>query len=189
MARHPSPQAAGQTTRRSWDTSCTASGRNIPTYRGTEIRGGNHGFLRHFLFDTPEVGADSLTYTVPADRVPREAYPLAVSLRLTYRLGPDGLRVVFEFQNEEDVDAHVSFGLHPGFAISSLSTTRVLFPAGTYERHWAPGNFLDGRVDVIPFSGGEMPFSKRSSRIPTCLGSTRCQTGVSRWTIRFPATG
>jgi len=157
------------------------------TYRGTEIRGGNHGFLRHFAFDAPEVGPDSLTYTVTADRVPKEAYPLAVSLRLTYRLGPDGLRVIFEFHNEEDVDAHVSFGLHPGFAISSLSSTKMLFPAGTYERHWAPGNFLDGRVDVIPFAGGEMPFSKE--KLPDSYLIGLDQVPGRQFTVDDPISG
>ena len=35
-------------------------------YRGSMIRGGNHGFLRHFLFDQPESRDQSLVYRVPA---------------------------------------------------------------------------------------------------------------------------
>lgn len=130
-------------------------------YRGSVIRGGNHGFLRHFVFDPPEVTERALVYRVPASRVPSDAYPLKVSLELSYALSGDGLRVEFLFTNEEpELDAHVSFGLHPGFAVSSVSECKVLFPEGTYVRYHAPGNFLDGREDRIPFGGGEMPFNK-----------------------------
>jgi galactose mutarotase-like enzyme len=34
-------------------------------------------------------------------------------------------------------------------------------PPGHYRRYWAPGNFLNGQVEDIPFDGGEMPFSKK----------------------------
>ena len=132
-------------------------------YRGVELRGGNHGFLRSFEFDAPtfDPGTSSLTYRVPADRIPEGAYPLKVSLALTYRLLPDGVSIEFIFENEEpELDAHVSFGLHPGFTLSSLAGADILLPAGIYRRLWAPGNFLDGRVDVISHPGGPMPFDK-----------------------------
>lgn len=131
-------------------------------YRGVEIRGGNHGFLRGFDFEAPtfDPNVPSLTYHVPSARIPEGAYPLKVSLALSYHLLTDGVRVEFAFTNEEGVDAHVSFGLHPGFALSSLENAEVLLPAGVYRRHWAPGNFLDGRVDDVPHAGGPMPFDK-----------------------------
>jgi len=133
-------------------------------YRGVPMRGGNHGFLRHFPFDEP-VRADgsSLTYSVPADRAPEEGYPLRVGFDLTYRLVEDGVRVEFRFHNEEpELSAHVSFGLHPGFAVTNVATARVLFPAGVYRRLWAPGNFLDGRIEGLGFLGGEMPYAKEA---------------------------
>lgn len=129
-------------------------------YRGKIIRGGNHGFLRHFAFDPPEARDGTLIYRVPIERIPPEAYPLEVSLELSYSLDSAGVTVRFAFTNTEDVPAHLSFGLHPGFAVSSPKTCRVLFPAGTYLRYWAPGNFLDGRVEKIPFAGGDMPFDR-----------------------------
>jgi len=130
-------------------------------YRGAVIRGGNHGFLRHFAFDPPEVTEHALRYRVPVSRIPSDAYPLKVSLELSYTLSEDGLRVEFFFTNQEpDLDAHVSFGLHPGFAVSSVSQCNVLFPEGTYVRYYAPGNFLDGHEEEIRFGGGEMPFDK-----------------------------
>src|SRR5260370_1275681 len=69
--------------------------------------------------------------------------------------------VEFGFANEEpELEAHVSFGLRPGFALASLDAAEVLLPEGTYRRHWAPGNFLDGRVDIVRHAGGPMPFDK-----------------------------
>jgi len=130
-------------------------------YRGAVIKGGNHGFLRHFAFDAPEQSGDGLIYRVPVDRIPPEAYPLKVSLEIRYLLRDGGARVEFSFTNEEkELDAHVSFGVHPGFAVTSVESCRVLFPAGTYIRYFAPGNFLDGKTEEIPFAGGEMPFAK-----------------------------
>jgi galactose mutarotase-like enzyme len=143
-------------------------------YRGSLIRGGNHGFLRHFVFDPPEVTAQALVYRVPVSRVPSDAYPLKVSLELSYGLSKDGLRVEFRFTNEEPkLDAHVSFGLHPGFAVSSLNDCKMLLPEGTYVRYYAPENFLDGREEEIQFAGGEMPFDKAKLPDSYLLGIER----------------
>jgi len=91
--------------------------------------------------------------------VPPDAYPLRVSLELSYRIIEGSLRVEFCFCNEErDLDAHVSFGLHPGFAVSSLDKARIVLPAGRYVRHFAPGNFLDGRTEALDFAGGGFPY-------------------------------
>ncbi|MEI6033442.1 MAG: hypothetical protein WCS65_04055 [Verrucomicrobiae bacterium] len=129
-------------------------------YRGKTLCGGTHGFLRHFDFDEPERLADGLAYHVPAGRVPEGAYPLRVGLVLSYRILKGSLRIDFSFWNEEpDIEAHVSFGLHPGFAVSPEA--KVILPAGTYVRHFAPGNFLDGTSEVFEFPGGEFPYPKR----------------------------
>lgn len=140
-------------------------------YRGSTIKGGNHGFIRHFAFPAPEVRGGSLVYHVPADQVPPDAYPLKVSLSLSYTLSDDGLRVEFEFNNEEpSLDAHLSFGLHPGFAVAALDSYRVLLPPGDYQRYHAPGNFLDGTVEDVPFAGGDMPFPKKDLLASYLLG-------------------
>lgn len=130
-------------------------------YRGATISGGNHGFLRHFDFAEPARLPDGLAYRVNADQIPPDAYPLRVSLTLSYRLTGSGVRVEFEFTNEEpNLDAHVSFGLHPGFAVGSIAEASVILPPGKYVRHMAPGNFLDGVTEPLDFSGGEFPYPK-----------------------------
>lgn len=143
-------------------------------YRGKLIRGGNHGFVRHFRFEAPEKTSRGLTYRVPSDRIPPDAYPLKVSLALSYELSAGSVRLTFEFTNEEpDLDAHVSFGLHPGFAVTDIASARLILPAGTYLRYMAPGNFLDGRVEEIAHAGGEMPFPKDALPNSYLLGLER----------------
>ena len=131
------------------------------TYRGRAISGDTHSFLRKLVFDAPETGPDSLTYRVDPARIAPEEYPLKVALAMTYALEGDALRVTFDFENREpETVAHLSFGIHPGFAAGSVETAEVMMPPGKYTRHIAPGNFLSGETEEIDFAGGSMPFSK-----------------------------
>ena len=131
-------------------------------YRGQSIRGGTHGLLRHKTFAEPEFNKHSLIYTMPAGGYSPEEYPFRVAMKLTYTLEASGrLLVRFDFTNQEvDKPVHLSFGLHPGFAVGSLEAAEVLLPAGTYRRHLAPGNFLSGETANIQHPGGPMPFAK-----------------------------
>lgn len=141
------------------------------SYRGSVIRGGNHGFLRHFSFAAPRRISDGLVYTVRPEEVPAEAYPLRVGLELAYRIFGGAVRVEFAFTNAEpELSAHVSFGLHPGFAIFSMSEARIVFPPGRYVRFFAPGNFLNGQTETLEFAGGEMPFAKSELSSSYLLG-------------------
>jgi galactose mutarotase-like enzyme len=136
-------------------------------YRGHPIRGGTHSFLRHKDFGAPSVdtGAGSLTYSIGPGQIEPEEYPFKLQLNLTYALvktaGAAELLVTFEFENlEPELSVHVSFGLHPGFAVASLAKARVILPKGTYLRHMAPDNFLSGDTVRIDHPGGPMPFDK-----------------------------
>ena len=134
-------------------------------YRGREIKGGNHGFLRsktwHFAGLSLEGSGASLQYRITANDFSADEYPLKVSVNLTYRIEANRVGVLFEFRNEEpELDAHVSFGLHPGFAATSFETFHLQMPRGLYRRHFSPGNYLSGQTRDIEFPGGEMPFSK-----------------------------
>ncbi|MEO6052469.1 MAG: hypothetical protein ABIP97_00500 [Chthoniobacterales bacterium] len=135
------------------------------TYRGHTIHSGNHGFIRHFAFEAPDIALakeGSLVYHIPSDRIPRDAYPYKVSLRLSFSLVSEWLEVEFMFENEErETDAHLSFGLHPGFAVSSLENFRLDMPAGNYTLLEAPGNFLNGKTQSVSHTGGDMPFSRK----------------------------
>ena len=139
------------------------NGRSL--YRGHEIRGGTHGFLRsktwHLTGSSTEGSGASLKYRItPEDFSPGE-YPLKVSVDLTYQIETNKLGVLFDFRNHEaELTAHVSFGLHPGFGATSFESFRLQMPRGYYRRHFSPGNFLSGQTSDIEFPGGEMPFPK-----------------------------
>jgi len=141
-------------------------------YRGREIKGGNHGFLRSKIWHFTESATDesgALKYRIgPKDFSPTE-YPLKVSLDLTYKIDIDKVTILFDFRNEESkLTAHVGFGLHPGFAATLFESFRLQMPPGCYRRHFSPGNYLSGETRDIDFAGGEMPFPK--SELPgSCI--------------------
>lgn len=138
------------------------NGRSI--YRGHEIRGGTHGFLREKIWHRVEGdpgNAGALRYRITARDFSTEDYPLHVNVELIYTLADDVLTTTFRFENHEsDLPAHVSFGLHPGFAATSFESFHLQMPAGKYRRYFSPGNFLSGETEEIDFGGGEMPFAR-----------------------------
>jgi galactose mutarotase-like enzyme len=132
-------------------------------YRGRKITGGNHGFLRsktwHFVGTSRHETGASLEYRITPDDFSAEEYPLKVGVNLTYTIETGKVCVLFEFRNEEpELTAHVSFGLHPGFAATSFESFHLQMPRGLYRRHFSPGNYLSGQTRDIEFAGGEMPF-------------------------------
>jgi galactose mutarotase-like enzyme len=132
-------------------------------YRGREIRGGTHGFLRSTVWHSvPESEqAGRLAYQVGPEDYQSSDYPLKVSLELSYELLDRGLTVRFHFINHEsDLDAHVGFGLHPGFGATSFNSFTFEMPAGRYRRYFAPENYLSGETEDIDFAGGKMPFAR-----------------------------
>lgn len=139
------------------------NGRSL--YRGHEIKGGTHGFLRsktwHLIGSSTEGSGAWLKYQITPDDFSPIEYPLKVSVDLTYEIDANQVRVLFEFRNHEaELTAHVSFGLHPGFAATSFESFHLQMPRGFYRRYFSPGNFLSGQTRDIEFSGGEMPFPR-----------------------------
>ena len=134
-------------------------------YRGHEIKGGNHGFLRsktwHLAGVSDKGSGASLRYRITPEDFSSVEYPLRVGVDLTYEIELNTVRVLFDFHNQEpELTAHVSFGLHPGFAATSFESFHLQMPKGLYRRYFSPGNYLSGETREIEFSGGEMPFSK-----------------------------
>ncbi|HEX8899059.1 MAG TPA: hypothetical protein VF751_10195, partial [Chthoniobacterales bacterium] len=135
------------------------NGRSL--YRGQEIRGGTHSFLREKIWHRVESRDDELVYRITPEDFSRTEYPLKVSLDLTYRIEDERIVVTFHFKNDEAaLIAHVGFGLHPGFAATSFESFRFEMPAGIYRRHFSPDNYLSGETEDIEFAGGEMPFER-----------------------------
>lgn len=133
-------------------------------YRGQEVKGGTHSFLRSKTWQLVESKTSdqvSLTYRVTPRDFSATDYPLNVSVELTYKIDNDSVSVAFRFKNDEpELTAHVEFGLHPGFAATSLESFRFRMPAGKYRRHFSPENYLSPETEEIDFPGGEMPFAR-----------------------------
>jgi galactose mutarotase-like enzyme len=131
-------------------------------YRGHEIRGGTHSFLRGKVWHRVENGRDNeLIYRITPEDFSATEYPLKVSLDLTYRIENGGVSVSFRFKNDEPaLTAHVGFGLHPGFVATSFDSFHFEMPPGKYRRHFSPNNYLNGETEDIQFAGGEMPFER-----------------------------
>ena len=107
------------------------NGRSL--YRGREIKGGNHGFLRtktwRLIESSTEGSGASLKYQITPDDFSPSEYPLKVSVDLTYQIDVNGVDVIFEFRNHElELTAHVSFGLHPGFGATSFESFHLQMP-------------------------------------------------------------
>ncbi len=134
-------------------------------YRGHEIKGGNHGFLRsktwRLVGVSDKSSGASLRYRITREDFSLVEYPLKVGVDLTYEIELNTVRILFDFHNQEpELTAHVSFGLHPGFAATSFESFHLQMPKGLYRRYFSPGNYLSGETREIEFPGGEMPFSK-----------------------------
>jgi galactose mutarotase-like enzyme len=131
-------------------------------YRGWEIRGGTHSFLRGKVWHRVESDREAeLTYRITPEDFFATEYPLKVSLDLTYRIEGGAVSVSFRFQNHEpELTAHVEFGLHPGFAATSFNSFHFEMPSGLYRRHFSPDNYLSGETEDIKFAGGKMPFER-----------------------------
>jgi len=119
--------------------------------------------VRGHAFQAPRVDLQKgmMSYCVDPSEIPAEAYPYRVAMRLSYSLSRGAMRMHFEFENREEHPVVLSFGWHPGFAVGALESARLILPQGTYRRQMAPGDFLNGTVEEIPFKGGEMPFAKK----------------------------
>ena len=131
-------------------------------YRGREIRGGTHSFLRGKVWHPVASDRDDeMIYRITPEDFSAIEYPLKVSLDLAYRSEDGRVSVSFRFKNDEpELTAHVEFGLHPGFAATSFESFQFEMPAGLYRRHFSPNNYLSGETEDIQFAGGEMPFER-----------------------------
>ena len=132
-------------------------------YRGREIVGGNHSFLRTktWHFHGAEAERGRLSYQITQEDFSSTDYPLDVSLTLSYQIEGERVRVTFNFSNHEsELAAHVGFGLHPGFAASEQAPLLLRMPAGSYRRYFSPNNYLSGETQLFHFAGGQMPFER-----------------------------
>ncbi|MGI8437807.1 MAG: hypothetical protein ACR2NX_13050 [Chthoniobacterales bacterium] len=132
-------------------------------YRGTEIAGGTHSFLRgkEWHFNGSDAVNGVLSYEIRQEDFTSTEYPLNVSLVLSYTFVGESIRVTFRFQNHDpELAAHVGFGMHPGFALTASAPPSFRMRAGTYRRYFSPTNYLSAETQTFYFAGGQMPFER-----------------------------
>jgi len=152
-------------------------------YRGREIKGGNHGFLRsktwHFAGTSLQGSGASLEYRITPNDFSADEYPLKVSRDRDLQDRREQSGHAFRVRNEEpELDAHVSFGLHPGFAATSVESFHLQMPRGLYRRHFSPGNYLSEQTRDIEFAGGEMRFRNGTARLHHSRASRRSEASI-----------
>jgi galactose mutarotase-like enzyme len=158
-------------------------------YRGQEIKGGTHSFLRTKTWDLMDRPPDgTITYRMTPQNFTPSEYPLKVSLDLTYRIQNDEVVTDFSFRNDEpELTAHLEFGLHPGFAAASFEAFQLQMPAGRYRRYFSPGNYLSGDTEEIEFAGGEMPFAR--DQLPGSFILELVDVPIPKFTFFDPPNG
>lgn len=159
-------------------------------YRGHEIHGATHGFLRRKTWQlaAANLNAGALTYRLTSTNFTSTEYPLNVSLDLTYEIIDSAMRTTFRFTNAEpELTAHLEFGLHPGFAATSFDSFHFRMPPGLYRRHFSPGNYLSGETEDIDFPGGEMPFDR--AKLPDSFILELLQTDGRDFAFDDPPSG
>ncbi len=157
-------------------------------YRGHEIRGGTHSFLRKKIWEVAEIKENHVTYRITPDRFSPTEYPLNVSLNLTYTLSSERVAIEFHFKSDEPVlSAHVGFGIHPGFSAETFESFQFTFPAGVYRRVFAPNNFLSGEKQEVIFESSRVPFER--AKLPGSYIFELLFPGSREFTLEDRASG
>ena len=89
---------------------------------------GNHGFLRHAMFDLIEQDDEHITLGFTSNAETLVQYPYAFNFEVEYRMHMQGIDIVYRIENRDEKVMPFNFGLHPAF-----STTH---------------NGVDGSIDI-----------------------------------------
>lgn len=87
------------------------------TYEGQTHKIGNHGVLRHALFEITNVTDDTVTLQIAYNKTTLAAYPFKFRLQVAYTLKGKQLNISYILYNEDDKDLPFEFGFHPAFNI------------------------------------------------------------------------
>ncbi|WP_022763740.1 aldose 1-epimerase family protein [Butyrivibrio sp. XPD2006] len=95
-------------------------------FAGRTYEMGQHGFARDMDFSLLSQTGDELVFELRDNEATHEKYPFSFVLRLGYKLGTDGVEVIWEVENPTDGDIFFSIGGHPAFNCD-LSGDKLLF--------------------------------------------------------------
>ncbi|HJV48807.1 MAG TPA: aldose 1-epimerase family protein [Geothrix sp.] len=133
-------------------------------HRGATFPMPKHGFARNRNFTWVERDATRCVLELEDDAATRQNYPFAFRLRVTYTLGPAGLRMALDLHNPGTEPLPASLGLHPAFRWPlvphlSKSSHRLVFERdepGPLRRLDAQG-LVTADVHPTPIQGRSLP--------------------------------
>lgn len=96
---------------------------NVYTYNGQEYSLPRHGFARELLFDAQQLSVNEAVFTLRANPATLAVFPFHFTLRLTYRLGENGIGCMYEINHDDDCPMYFSIGGHPAFAVPLMNGT------------------------------------------------------------------
>lgn len=113
-------------------------------YAGKTYEMGQHGFARDMEFELISQTADELIFELKSDESTHVKYPFDFVLHLGYKLGNDGVEVIWEVINPTDGDIFFSIGGHPAFNCD-LSGDKLLF---LNKGNKVPGNLKSNIISL-----------------------------------------
>lgn len=133
-----------------------------------------HGFVSALAWRVDEHGEDRVALAL--EPAPRDGYPFALRLGLTYLLGDDGLVVELAAANVGDADAPFGAGFHPYLRSGPADGARLQVPAETIVPVDAERLLPTG--PPVPVAGTESDF--RSERAIGSTALNACYSGLER---------
>jgi galactose mutarotase-like enzyme len=113
-----------------------------------------HGFARDVYWQVTDVQMDRVTALLVPEGVARTCFPFNFALRLTYRLGEDGLALDAEISNTGEAEAFpYALGFHPYIRVPlgpRAPCRRLGGPAGRRSIRSDDGGRTHGRQPLEP---------------------------------------
>ena len=100
---------------------------NLFRYNNTEYRLGQHGFARDMEFALIRKTENLLEFELTASEETLKFYPFHFSLRISYELENQRVKVSYRVFNPDKSDLFFSIGAHPGFKCLNLMDSYLEF--------------------------------------------------------------
>lgn len=130
---------------------------NTYTYEDQEYTLKQHGFARDLPWEVvgqQTEGVASITLQLTSNEQTKAVYPFDFTLKFTYQLAGDNLKILQEYTNHSEDKMLFSAGFHPYFAVEDKSQLEYSIPASEYTDQktreiFAYRNYLDLEADEL----------------------------------------
>jgi len=93
---------------------------------GKEYPIGNHGFMRHALFNCIEQTSDKIVLQLKSSEVTLSQFPYEFTLEVEYRLNQTSIDIIYRITNDSDRLMPFNFGLHPAFLHTNNGSDKAI---------------------------------------------------------------